>query len=106
MSIPAGRICRKCNQLATLEVKSPVRPYLTLYEVCHKCAVTGLASSEFARVGRWGGVTPVVFLPDAERLPAICPWCEHVIDNCRVVPCAKHAAEHPGGAAQTEERAK
>lgn len=24
-------------------------------------------------------------------LPAVCPWCEHVIDHCRVVPCTAHA---------------
>jgi hypothetical protein len=23
-------------------------------------------------------------------LPIVCPWCDHVIDHCRVVPCAKH----------------
>lgn len=26
-----------------------------------------------------------------EKLPTICPWCEHVIDHCHVRPCAAHA---------------
>jgi len=25
-----------------------------------------------------------------ERNPIVCPWCDHVIDHCRIVTCSKH----------------
>lgn len=63
--------CRKCSRSpARFAVRQPWRPYHVVYFVCGDCATVGLSEGVYDRVGRWGGVQPVVFLPPRSDAPA------------------------------------
>jgi hypothetical protein len=69
------------------------------YGECFRCGGAGVdpqqpkalaKSKRFQQQQAWAAQ----FGPDGNPLPYICPFCEHVIDHCRVKVCEKHRAEH------------
>lgn len=59
---PEGSECLYCVKPGKFAVRQPDGRGVVCHFVCAECAMSGLESGTYTRVGRWGGVSPSVFV--------------------------------------------